>query len=76
MIDRFNDVTILFVITLDGRSMRKYSLLPNQQLCFLEQVELKPPTIPDNEWKVNRAELIAETVRESPLSLTRAAARK
>jgi hypothetical protein len=69
LVDQFNDITILFVITLDGLWLRKYSLLTNKNLCLLEQIELKPPMISLNEWKVNKAELIPKTVRMSSFDL-------
>jgi hypothetical protein len=61
-VDQFNDITILFVITLDGLSLRKYSLLINQNLCLLENIPLKSPSIPIENWKVNKAEFISKTV--------------
>jgi hypothetical protein len=61
LVDQLNDITILFVITLDGLLLRKYSLL-NNQLCLLEQMELKPPVILINHWKINKAEFISQTV--------------
>ena len=64
LVDRLEEITVLFVITDDGSTLRKYSLLANEQLCLLEQMELKPTT-DDEDWKVNRAEFLAETVREA-----------
>jgi hypothetical protein len=46
---------------LDGLWLRKYSLL-NNQLCLLEIIELKPSMILGNDWKVNKAEFISQTV--------------
>jgi hypothetical protein len=60
--DQIDNVTMLFVITLDGLWLRKYSLLSNNQLCFLEQIELKPTDVLKEQWKVNRVEWIATTV--------------
>ena len=62
LIDYVDDVTILFVITFDEPSLRKYSLLSNQQLCFLEQLQLRA-TSAEEHWRVNKAELIGETVK-------------
>jgi hypothetical protein len=56
-------VTILFVITLDGLLLKKYSLV-NNQLCFIEQIQLKPMNITDNQWKINKVEFISETVKK------------
>ena len=61
LIDRINDITIFFVITLNGFELRKYSLI-NHELCLLEQIQLKPTTIPDNQWKINQAEFLSERV--------------
>ena len=61
LIDHFDNITILFVITLDGLTLRKYSFF-NNQLCLIEHIELKPTNIPENQWKINRAEFILETV--------------
>ena len=61
LIDRVDDVTVLFVVTLNGLELRKYSLIVNQ-LCLLERMELKPPNVPDEQWKVNHAEFISERV--------------
>jgi hypothetical protein len=62
LIDHFNDITILFVITLNGLELRKYSSI-NNQLCLIEQIQLKPTNIPENQWKINKAEFIPETVK-------------
>ena len=62
LVDQLNDVTILFVITKDGLRLRKYSLLTNQKLCFLEELLLKSSEIPDKNWKVNQVELMTKTV--------------
>ena len=43
LVDQLNGITVLFVITLDGLWLRKYSLLADQTLCLLEQIDLKPP---------------------------------
>lgn len=64
LVDQLNELTVLFVITLDGLRLRKYSLLSNQKLCFLEERLLKPPMIEDRHWKINKAELIIKTVRQ------------
>ena len=69
LVDQLNDLTILFVITLDGLRLRKYSLLINQKLCFLEEMPLKPPEIEHKYWKINKAELITKTVRQKHPSL-------
>jgi hypothetical protein len=61
-VDQFNDMTILFVITLNGLSLRKYSLLNNKNLCLLEKIPLKSPSISIENWKVNKAEFISKTV--------------
>jgi len=61
LIDHLNDITILFVITFDGLLLRKYSLI-NNQLCLIEQIQLKPINIPENQWKINKVEFISETV--------------
>jgi hypothetical protein len=61
-VDQFNDITVLFVITLDGLWLRKYSLLNNQNLCLLEKIPLKSPNISIENWKVNKAEFISKTV--------------
>jgi len=61
LIDHLNDITILFVITFDGLLLRKYSLI-NNQLCLIEQIQLKPRNISENQWKINKAEFISETV--------------
>ncbi|CAF2146086.1 unnamed protein product [Rotaria magnacalcarata] len=63
LVDHFNDLTILFVITLDGLWLRKYSLIVHEndkQLCLIEQIELKPSMISSDEWKVNKAEFISQ----------------
>jgi hypothetical protein len=65
LVDQLNDITIIFVITLDGLWLRKYSLLINQKLCLIEQITLKPPMISEENWKVNKAEFISKTVRKS-----------
>jgi hypothetical protein len=57
-----NDITIFFVITFDSLLLRKYSSI-NNQLCLIEQIELKPTNIPENQWKINKAEFISETVK-------------
>jgi hypothetical protein len=64
LVDQFNDITILFVITLDGLWLRKYSLLINKNLCLIEEIPLKPPMILADNWKVNKAEFISKTVRK------------
>ncbi len=63
LVDQLNDITILFVITLDGLWLRKYSLLTNKKLCLIEQIQLKPPMISLNDWRVNKAEFISKTVK-------------
>lgn len=68
LIDYVDDVTILFVITFDGPSLRKYSLLSNQQLCLLEHLQLQATSSEAN-WRVNKAELISETVKTRFFSL-------
>jgi hypothetical protein len=65
LVDQFNDVTILFVISMDGLWLRKYSLLINKNLCLLEQIPLKPPFILAENWKVNKAEFISKTVKKN-----------
>ncbi|CAF3351512.1 unnamed protein product [Rotaria sp. Silwood1] len=60
LINNFNDITILFVITFDSLVLRKYSLI-NKQLCLIEHIQLKPINIPENQWKINKAEFILET---------------
>lgn len=62
--DHFNGITIYFVITSDSLFLRKYSLIQNQ-LCLIEQVPLKPVDLPDDQWKINRAEFIFERVNRS-----------
>ncbi|CAF3565382.1 unnamed protein product [Adineta steineri] len=59
LVDHFNGITIIFVITFDGLELRKYTLI-NNQLCLIEQIQLKPPDILDNQWKINKAEFISE----------------
>ena len=61
-VDHFQNMTIIFVITLDGLSLRKYSLV-NNQLCLIEHIQLKPTNISDEQWKINRVEFLSETVR-------------
>ncbi|CAF1267399.1 unnamed protein product [Adineta steineri] len=61
LVDQLNDITILFVITLDGLWLRKYSLLLDRKLCLIEQIQLKPPMISANSWKINKAEFISKT---------------
>ncbi|CAF1551949.1 unnamed protein product [Adineta ricciae] len=61
LVDQLNGITVLFVITLDGLWLRKYSLLSDQTLCLLEQIDLKPPMISIENWKINKAEMIAKT---------------
>ncbi|CAF3442509.1 unnamed protein product [Rotaria sp. Silwood1] len=64
LVDHFYDVTVVFVITLDGLWLRKYSLITNEndkKLCLIEQIELKPSMISSNDWKVNKAEFISKT---------------
>ncbi|CAF4315487.1 unnamed protein product, partial [Rotaria sp. Silwood2] len=64
LVDHFYDVTVFFIITLDGLWLRKYSLITNEndkKLCLIEQIELKPSMISSNDWKVNKAEFISKT---------------
>lgn len=63
LVDQFNDITILFVVTMDGLWLRKYSLLTNKNLCLIEQILLKPAMILEENWKVNKVEFISKTVR-------------
>lgn len=63
LVDRLDEsITVFFVITADGLTLRKYSLLGNEQLCLLEQMELKSSSGSDDDWRVNRAEFLSETV--------------
>jgi hypothetical protein len=63
LVDRLDEITVFFVITTDGLTLRKYSLLGNdQQLCLVEQMELKSSTRSDDDWRVNRAEFLSATV--------------
>ncbi len=64
LVDQFDDITILFVVTMDSLWLRKYSLLINKNLCLLEQIPLKPPRISAETWKVNKVEFISKTVRK------------
>lgn len=64
LVDQFDDITILFVITNDGLFLKKYSLLSDHGLCLIENLELRPPHLSNNQWKVNRAEFIHETVSD------------
>jgi hypothetical protein len=68
LVDQFDDITILFVVTMDGLWLRKYSLLINKNLCLLEQIPIKSPKISAENWKVNKAEFISKTVRKYFLS--------
>lgn len=67
LVDHFDDITIFFVITLDGFWLRKYSLIVTEndkKLCLIEQIQLKPPLISSNNWQVNKAEFIMQTVKK------------
>ena len=63
LVNQVNKITVLFVVTLDGLFLRKYSLI-NNQLCLIEQIELKPTHILNDQWKINKAEFILETVSQ------------
>lgn len=72
LVDHFHDVTILFIITLDGLWLRKYSLITNENgktLCLIEQINLKPTSILSHDWKVNRAEFITEKVKRTQIKI-------
>ncbi|CAF0994441.1 unnamed protein product, partial [Didymodactylos carnosus] len=66
-------ITILLVITLDGRLLRKYSLLNSMtKLCLVEEVSLKPKDISIQDWTVNKATFLQdskELILTTPISV-------
>lgn len=67
LVDQFRNLNVFFVVTMDGRSLKKYSSFVDRRqmrkLCLIEEIELKSELDDETRWKINRVEFSSSKVR-------------